>query len=387
MPSPERSYWLDLFTSTTWTEFINSGGEVSGFRARRRKVVEQMQIGDYLLCYLTGISRFIGVLEVTSKSYVDETPIWKTEAFPARVRVKILAQVGPQTAVPIVDLLPSFSWYSKLKAPHAWTGHFRGSPTKMSRADGEMVTAAILKAVEHPTVTEFDPRKLKRPAYRPKTLPTATVYPLRAAVGHASSTATLRVHEPDVVPVEADQEPEEVAKTAPAHREMQFTLAKLGNDLGLSVWLPPSDRGQEYEGQKFTDLQLGEIPLMFSAKALRTVRNIDVIWLGDGSIEACFEIESTTSIYSGILRMADLIAMVPGIAIPLYVVAPDARRRKVYEEVTRPTFSRLSPAMAKICRYIPFSALRLQLPIGTMRSYLSPQFIRTLSEECVREPE
>jgi hypothetical protein len=125
---------------------------------------------------------------------------------------------------------------------------------------------------------------------------------------------------------------------------------------------------------------------MFSNKALRTVRQIDVIWLGDGSIEAAFEIESTTSIYSGILRMADLIALVPGITIPLYIVAPDERRKKVHAEVTWPTFGKLSPPMSKACRYIPFSALRTKLPAADMRAYTSPQFIRTLSEECVAEP-
>jgi hypothetical protein len=133
---------------------------------------------------------------------------------------------------------------------------------------------------------------------------------------------------PDVVVVTPDQEPEEVAKKAPAHKEMQWLLSRLGNELGLTVWLPPSDRGLEYDGHQFTDLALGELPLMFSNKALRTVRQIDVIWLGDGSIEAAFEIESTTSIYSGILRMADLIALVPGITIPLYIVAPTSGERR-----------------------------------------------------------
>jgi hypothetical protein len=54
---------LDLFTGTTWEEFLAAGGEVSGFRERRWKTVQQMKPGDYLLCYLTGISRWIGVLE------------------------------------------------------------------------------------------------------------------------------------------------------------------------------------------------------------------------------------------------------------------------------------------------------------------------------------
>ena len=70
-----RNYWLDLFTGTTWQEFLDAGASVSGFRERRWTTVQRIKPGDYLLCYLTGVSRFIGVLEVTSDPYWDETPV------------------------------------------------------------------------------------------------------------------------------------------------------------------------------------------------------------------------------------------------------------------------------------------------------------------------
>lgn len=48
----DRNYWLDLFTGTTWQEFLDAGGKVSGFRESRWKSVQKMKPGDYLLCYL-----------------------------------------------------------------------------------------------------------------------------------------------------------------------------------------------------------------------------------------------------------------------------------------------------------------------------------------------
>jgi hypothetical protein len=59
------SFWLDLFTWETWNEFLNSGGKTSGFREGRWTTVQRVATGDIFLCYLTGISRFVGVLEVT----------------------------------------------------------------------------------------------------------------------------------------------------------------------------------------------------------------------------------------------------------------------------------------------------------------------------------
>jgi predicted RNA-binding protein len=178
-----RSYWLDLFTGTTWEEFLAAGGEVSGFRERRWKTVQQMKPGDYLLCYLTGIDRWIGVLEVVSEPFKDTTPIWKDEAFPARVRVRPVATLSPETAVPVLELRDELTVFRDLKNPNAWTGHFRGSPAGWKPADGQAVVAAILDAKANPITRPVDAAKLaRRPralraAIGPVTVPTARTPP------------------------------------------------------------------------------------------------------------------------------------------------------------------------------------------------------------------
>jgi hypothetical protein len=60
------NYWLDLFTGITWDEFQKSGASISGFSYRMRKSVQKIQPGDVLLCYLTGVMRWVGALEVLS---------------------------------------------------------------------------------------------------------------------------------------------------------------------------------------------------------------------------------------------------------------------------------------------------------------------------------
>jgi len=102
--------------------------------------------------------------------------------------------------------------------------------------------------------------------------------------------------------------------------------------------------------------------------------------------DTAFEIESTTSIYSGLLRMSDLIAMQPNLNIPLFLVAPDDRRQKVFAEVNRPTFARLSPPLVDLCRYISFSTLRDYLAqVTPFVRYLKPDFLDELSEPCIAE--
>ncbi len=54
---------------------------------------------------------------------------------------------------------------------------------------------------------------------------------------------------------------------------------------------------------------LDRLPLNYDDVTLKTIEQIDVIWLRGRSIVRAFEVEHTTSIYSGILRMADLLAL------------------------------------------------------------------------------
>jgi len=156
----KRSYWLDLFTGTTWKEYKQAGSAVSGFRASRWNIVQKIKPGDYLLCYLTGISRFVGVLEVIAEPYKDTTPIWKDEDFPSRLKVKIVHELTPETAVPVFELHEKLSFFKEMPKPNYWTGHFRSSPNRFEVADGEAIVEAIAEAVRHPVVKPVDPKKL-----------------------------------------------------------------------------------------------------------------------------------------------------------------------------------------------------------------------------------
>ena len=98
-----------------------------------------------------------------------------------------------------------------------------------------------------------------------------------------------------------------------------------------------NDTSRVWKEQRLGDLpRLREsLPQQFDPATNRTIELIDLLWLQGNAITAAFEIESTTSIYSGLLRMSDLLAMQPNIAIPLFLVAPEERRNKVIQQVNR----------------------------------------------------
>src|SRR5690242_5570932 len=119
-----RNYWLDLFTPLTWDEFLAAGARVSGFRESRWSTLQKVKTGDYFLCYVTGISRWIGILEVTSEAYRDTKPIWKDEVFPCRVKVRLISSLTPETAIPVKEMKDQLSVFqTSAGGALAWTGH------------------------------------------------------------------------------------------------------------------------------------------------------------------------------------------------------------------------------------------------------------------------
>ena len=125
------------------------------------------------------------------------------------------------------------------------------------------------------------------------------------------------------------------------HTTMQHLLIKIGRALKYDVHVARNDRHRSCHGDSFAMLALPELPPQsWPSEVMDTVSLIDVIWLkpGTGEIVSAFEIEKSTSIYSGILRLEDLARSIPDGACKLYLVAPNDREKEVMAQLSRPAF-------------------------------------------------
>lgn len=140
------------------------------------------------------------------------------------------------------------------------------------------------------------------------------------------------------------------------HTQVQGWLRDLGLALGFQTWIASNDRSRPYENGRLGDGCLRSLPVsVTSSPAAEMIGLIDVLWLKDDQVAAAFEVEHTTSIYSGIVRMLDLaLSGEPAAARGLYLVAPDAREEEVRAQLKRPAFSRVADLHV---RYLPYSEL------------------------------
>jgi hypothetical protein len=362
-------YWTHLYTGRTWSEFLAAGGSMTGFPERRWPSVQQIQPGDLILCYLIGLSRYVGILEVTGEPFIGYKPIWSERVYPARVPVRVRLELLPEYGVPVTGLADELSYFQGMKRPRDWGAHFRSSPIQETPADAEIIISALEIASEDPTYREFDPRRLEREV---------KLYETQTGVYTIPENSALEEEDLD-----EDVTPDEAPDLPITHDEIQYLLLEAGSGMGLDVWVARNDRGRSFNGHLFAEIPclLDELPRQFDAATQRTIELIDVLWLKDSAILAAFEVEHTSAVYSGLLRMGDLVAMQPNLNIRLYIVAPDERRDKVFAEINRPAFARLKPPLNSLCRYIAYSALKSRLAqVQAFLPYLQPEFLNEIAE-------
>jgi type II restriction enzyme len=142
-----------------------------------------------------------------------------------------------------------------------------------------------------------------------------------------------------------------------AHTEMQYHLSRLGKSLGYDVWVAQNDHKREWNNLKLGEFSLTRLDLPHIPKNVKdTIALIDILWLDqNGDIICAFEVEKSTSIYSGILRLNDLSITLEHDKCKFFLVAPDKREKEIKAQLLRPSFSH-----SNVCSisYILFSDLR-----------------------------
>lgn len=141
------------------------------------------------------------------------------------------------------------------------------------------------------------------------------------------------------------------------HTEMQYHLLRIGDSLGYDVISASNDRSRCHEGRNFSFISLPSLPNIGVDKDTKsTIALIDVMWFQKGTnrIASAFEVEKSTSIYSGILRLTDLYYSFPEDPSALFLIIPDDREKELVFQLSRPAIK----GNNIVIHYIVFSDLR-----------------------------
>lgn len=140
-----------------------------------------------------------------------------------------------------------------------------------------------------------------------------------------------------------------------SHSKMQYFLLQIGKKKGYDVWIAQNDRNKSFEGEEFSKLCLQNLPFFTQPPTLAIAKFIDVIWFKRGTSNPIrfFEVEHSTSIYSGLLRLNDVKIDFP---IPkATIIIPKDRKNLFDSQIERRTFKQSE--LSDICDCITYEEL------------------------------
>ncbi|MDE0269410.1 MAG: hypothetical protein OXI96_10355 [Acidimicrobiaceae bacterium] len=363
------AYYSDLFLPENWKVFLETERSIVGLKKGSKGLAKRVDKGDIFVCYLARLSRWCGVLEVTSDLFVDSSPFssspdsdWHKQ-FPIRFQVKPVVTLKPELAVPTKD--PQVWQTLSITREHdpknrKWGGFFRGSLRTIPDEDGRFLVKLLKEQQTNPNpypLTAKDKKQLNR-TRRVRTLNRGEVEV--EVSGHDDE------HQEDEDSTTEQHALATVSSTDAGQMESrtsiryQAKVAEIGVKMGFKIWIPRNDKNRvlEHVAENTHQQFLNELPLNYDDTSLQTIEQIDVLWLKGRSMTRAFEIEHTTAIYSGLLRMADLLALQPNINIRLHIVAPMDKREKVLHQIKRLVFSLLGGGpLYERCSFLPYDRI------------------------------
>jgi hypothetical protein len=364
------AYYIDLFSPQTYEAFARSSREISEFRLRQKGVAARVSPGDVLVCYLTRLSRWFGLLEIIEGPFIDHRPVFVPESDPfvVQFRVRPLVWLDIEKAIPIHEesVWNGLSFTRDLeRGSSGWTGKVRASLVRLDDGDGKFLAERLMSQATGGCEFPLSEQETKRLAIH--------------MVRRLDKVVTVSV--PEDATTEDAQAPVEAGTRESI--QVQARIAAIGARMGMSIWIPRADRaGVLKQWKNEQNALLERLPLNYDDTTLRTIEQIDVLWLRGRSIIRAFEVEHTTSVYSGILRIADLLALQPNMDIKLHIVAPLSKREKVFQEIRRPVFSLLEKGpLAENCTYLSYDSLR-ELASEKHLTHLPDSILDEYSEEA-----
>jgi 16S rRNA G966 N2-methylase RsmD len=122
------------------------------------------------------------------------------------------------------------------------------------------------------------------------------------------------------------------------HSEMIATLALIGKKQGYDIWVGKREQQQKdnsliSQGKRLSEYMTLKHLKVDNAEKKEVVENIDLLWIRDRQVMAIFEVESTTSMMSALMRGSNV-----DNAVDKFMILPEEREMQFNNKMTSPLF-------------------------------------------------
>lgn len=143
------THWLLVSAPENFEINRKRGFDIAGMKSRWRKAAAEVESGDTVFFYATGLKAIAGEAEVTGPSFEDHEPIWSSkkegEVYPFRFPIKLIEARAEGQYLPVADFIDQYDYAKRWPAAN-WTLAFQGNVHRLSEQDYLLVHHLLKEA-------------------------------------------------------------------------------------------------------------------------------------------------------------------------------------------------------------------------------------------------
>lgn len=136
------THWLLVSSPDNFETSRARGFDVAGMKTRWRKAAGEVQPGDTVFFYLTGVKSIGGEATVTGPAYEDHEKIWEStkpgEVYPHRFPIKLVKARDKGKYLAVEDFLDHYD-YARRWPVKNWTLAFQGNVHRLGKDDYQLI--------------------------------------------------------------------------------------------------------------------------------------------------------------------------------------------------------------------------------------------------------
>ncbi len=154
MPDRVAKTWILTGSLDNFRATREHGFTVIGAKEGRRRMAEQIEPGDRIVLYVTGVQAFGAIVRVTGEMYEDREKIWpgkpgKADPYPWRFETEPELVLEEDELVPADQLADQLEHVRKWPAEH-WKLAFQGQIRPVSEHDAGLLVDRLRAAAGAP---------------------------------------------------------------------------------------------------------------------------------------------------------------------------------------------------------------------------------------------
>ncbi len=140
------THWLLVSSPDNFETSRARGFDVAGMKTRWRKAAGEVQEGDTVFFYITGVKAIGGEAVVTGSAYEDHEVIWEStkpgEVYPHRFPIKLVKARGKDDYLAVANFIQQYE-YAKRWPEQNWTLAFQGNVHRLGESDYQLIHSQI----------------------------------------------------------------------------------------------------------------------------------------------------------------------------------------------------------------------------------------------------